>query len=71
MIIVKIKEIAKNFGIENAYQLEKFTGLPPSQAAYLWKADWKSANLKTLNTLCNAFKCTPNDLLEFHQDKDE
>jgi Predicted transcriptional regulator len=37
----------------------------------LWKDEWKTVNLKTLNTLCNLFKCTPNDLLEFKPDPDE
>ena len=71
MIKVKIREVAARFEIENAYQLQQFTGLPPSQAAYLWKADWQRADLKTLDTLCNLFDCTPNDLLEFTPDKQD
>jgi len=71
MIKVKIREIAENFNIKNAYQLQNFTGFYPSQAAGLWKGEWKQADLKTLNTLCNLFKCTPNDILEFTPDKME
>ena len=39
-------------------------------AAGIWKGDWTHSYLKTLNTLCNVLKCTPNDLLEFTPDDD-
>jgi DNA-binding Xre family transcriptional regulator len=71
MIEIKLRQIAEKFNVKNGYQLQKFTGLPPSQAANLWKGNWKNSNLKTLNMLCNLFKCTPNDLLEFTPDVDE
>ena len=71
MIRVKIKEIAQTFGIENAYQLQNFTGFHPDKSARLWKGEWKRADLGTLNTLCNLLKCTPNDLLEFTPDPEE
>lgn len=71
MIIVKLREVASEFNIKNAYQFQKFTGFLPSKAADLWKAKWTLANLETLNTLCNLFKCTPNDLLEFRMDPEE
>ena len=71
MIIVRIKEVAEKHGVKNAYQLQKLTGFLPSKAANLWKSDWKLADLGTLNTLCNLFNCTPNDLLEFTPDKEE
>lgn len=71
MIKVKIREVAKKFNIENAYQLQKHTGFLPSKAANLWRAEWRLADLETLNTLCNQFKCTPNDILEFTPDEEE
>lgn len=71
MIIVRIKEVAEQYGIKNAYQLQVFTGFYPSMSASLWKGEWKQADLKTLNTLCNLFKCTPNDILEFTPDEEE
>ncbi len=70
MFVIKISEIAKEKGCKTAYQLEKITGFNSGMAHRLWKGKWKSANLKTLNTLCNALKCTPNDLLEFHPDEE-
>lgn len=71
MITVKIREIAKDHNIKNAYQFQKFTGFSPAMAARLWKGDWKNANLKTLNTLCHLFKCRLTDILELTPDKPE
>ena len=71
MIKVKIREVAEKFNIKKAYQLQKLTGFQPSMAARLWKGEWQSANLETLNTLCNLLGCTPNDILEFTPDEDE
>lgn len=71
MIKVKVREIAKEHNITTAYQLQVFTGFYPDKAAYLWKGDMKRADLNTLNTLCNLFKCTPNDILEYTPDAEE
>lgn len=71
MIHVRLHEVAAKFNIKNAYQFQVFTGFYPSMAASLWKGNWKQADLKTLNILCNLFKCTPNDLLEFTPDPEE
>ena len=71
MIKVKIREVAEKHGIKKAYQLQKLTGFLPSKAANLWKAEWQLADLETLNTLCNLFGCTPNDILEFTPDEEE
>ena len=40
-------------------------------AASLWKDEWQAVYLKTLNTLCNLFKCTPNDLIYFEPDEED
>lgn len=71
MIKVKIREVAKQYNITNAYQLQKLTGFLPSKAANLWKGEWELAHLETLNTLCNLFGCMPNDILEFTPDEIE
>jgi DNA-binding Xre family transcriptional regulator len=71
MIKVKIQEIARKHNVTNAYQLQNATGFYPSKAANLWKGEWKKADLETLNTLCNLFKCMPNDILEFTPDEVE
>jgi DNA-binding Xre family transcriptional regulator len=71
MIIVKIREVAAKNDIKNAYQLQKLTGFSPSKAANCWKGEWQLADLNTLNTLCNLFNCTPNDILHFTPDASE
>lgn len=70
MIVIRLRDVAKKSGIENAYQLQKLTGITEAQAYKLWKEKWGSIYPKTLNTLCNALKCTPNDLLEFTPDEE-
>ena len=70
MIVIRLREVAKKSGVETAYQLQKLTGIQNSQAYKLWKEDWGSIYPKTLNTLCNALKCTPNDLMEFRPDEE-
>ncbi len=65
MIRSRLHEIAKEHGVNNAYQFQKLTGFPNSMAYALWQKEWKLVHLKTLDTLCSLFDCTPNDLLEF------
>lgn len=65
VVIVRIKEVAQGKGIKTAYQLQKLTGAQPSLAAKWYRNDLKSIGIDTLNTLCDALKCTPNDLLEY------
>lgn len=71
MITVKIQQVATRRGIKNSYELQKLTGWPPTMCSRLWKGEWTHSYLKTLNSLCNLLKCTPNDLLEYTPDKDE
>ncbi len=71
MIKVKLREVAAQYNITKAYQLQKLTGFLPSKAAHLWNDEWQLADLETLNTLCNLFSCTPNDILEFTPDETE
>lgn len=66
---VRIKEVAQERGLTTAYQLQKLTGAQPNLAAKWYRNDLKSIGIETLNTLCNALKCTPNELLEFTPDK--
>lgn len=71
MIEIKIQEAAKKAGVETGYQLHKVTGFHVTMCYRLWAGDWKQSDLKTLNTLCNVLKCTPNDILEFTPDNEE
>jgi DNA-binding Xre family transcriptional regulator len=70
MIVVDLKEAAKRKGITSSYKLQKATGFDISMAARIWRGKWVQLHLKTLNTLCNALECSPNDILRFTPDKD-
>ncbi|MBX3288429.1 MAG: helix-turn-helix transcriptional regulator [Acidobacteria bacterium] len=70
MIEITIKAAAKKVGITSGYQLQRTTGFDVSMSARLWKGEWKRIDIKTLNKLCNALKCTPNDILRFKPDKE-
>jgi DNA-binding Xre family transcriptional regulator len=65
MITVTIREQAEKRGITTAYQLQKLTGVQPSMASKWWRNDLEKVGIKTLDTLCTALKCKPNDLLRF------
>lgn len=65
MIEIRIREVAEKRGITNAYQLQKATGLSASMAARLYKDDVEMIALRTLDALCSALKCKPNDIIRF------
>jgi len=71
MITTRIKEIAEKRGITNAYQLQKATELPPSMAARLFRDEVDMIALRTLDRLCAALKCKPNDLLRYEPEASE
>jgi DNA-binding Xre family transcriptional regulator len=71
MIKSRLRVVAERFGVTNGYQFEKFTGFSASMSYSLWQDKWKRVDMKTLNTLCNLFDCTPNDLIEFTKDSEE
>jgi DNA-binding Xre family transcriptional regulator len=70
MITSQLRKAAARRGIKNAYQLQKAADFPVGQAYRLWNDNWQQLNLRTLNKLCNALQCTPNDLLFYTPDKD-
>lgn len=65
MITVAIKEMAEKRGVTSSYQLMKLLDVPPSQALKWFNNDLESISLRTLNRLCTALKCKPNDLLRY------
>lgn len=62
MIETKIRELAEAKGITTAYQLQKVAGLSPSMAARLFRDEVEMIALRTIESLCRAFECTPGDL---------
>jgi excisionase family DNA binding protein len=61
----KISELSKAVGITTAYQLQKKTDLSPSQAARLYKDEVEAISISVLEKLCDALKCSPNDIFGY------
>ena len=68
---LKVQEIARRQGIENAAQLAKLTGLGIPSCYQLWKGTARAVSLKTLNTLCNKLKTHPAILFDYKADLEE
>ena len=62
MIKMKIRDNARKAGITTAYQLQKACSISPNLAARLYRDEVELIALKTLETLCAAFKCSVCDL---------
>ncbi len=63
----KINELSKAVGITTAYQLQKKTDLSPSQAARLYKDEVEAISISVLEKLCDALKCSPNDIFGYNE----
>lgn len=49
-------------------ELSRLSGISYGAVKLLYKDKTKGIDFDTLNKLCNALECTPNDLLEFTPD---
>ena len=58
-----VEEAARRVGITKASQLAEQAGLAPGTATDLWYGRPLRIDLATLQKVCNALQCTPNDLL--------
>jgi DNA-binding Xre family transcriptional regulator len=67
-IEITIAEQALQKGLTTAYKLQKATGLAPSVAARLFSGDFKQISLETLEKLCKALECQPNQLFRYYCD---
>jgi putative transcriptional regulator len=63
----KINELCRAAGITTAYQLQKKTDLSPSQAARLYKDEVEAISISVLEKLCDALKCSPNDIFGYNE----
>jgi putative transcriptional regulator len=63
----KINELSKAAGITTAYQLQKKTDLSPSQAARLYKDEVEAISISVLEKLCDALKCSPNEIFGYNE----
>lgn len=68
-IELKVKELAQERDIHNAYQLQQELGVAPMVARRLWNNELKQMDFRTLLTLCRVFNCQPGDLLIYKKDE--
>ena len=71
MITVSIREVAEKRGIMTAYQLQKALNVSPSLAAKWFSNELKMIGIETLDRLCTALRCKPNDLLRYEPNNGE
>jgi DNA-binding Xre family transcriptional regulator len=69
MVRLIVKEIAEKRGIKNPFALSKATGINYANCHKLWQGNQKMISVDTVDKLCEALGCTPNDLLVFTPSK--
>jgi putative transcriptional regulator len=62
---IRIKELCEMHGIESAYRLAKESGLNMPTAYRAFADDIKHFTPDTLEKLCKALQCTPNDIFGY------
>lgn len=67
---IRVKQVAKEKGLKNPFELSNTTGINYATCYNLWEGNVKRIDLKTLTKLCEHFQVTPNDLLGY-SDEDE
>jgi DNA-binding Xre family transcriptional regulator len=64
---LRIKEICAAQGIKSAYELAKRTKLNMPTAYRAFANDIKQFTPQTLQALCDALKCSPNDIFDYNE----
>jgi DNA-binding Xre family transcriptional regulator len=64
---IQIKEICEARGISSAYELAKRTELSMPTAYRAFANDIKQFTPQTLNALCDALNCEPNDIFGYNK----
>ncbi len=64
-IKIKVAETAQRRGFKSAYALQKALDCSPTMASRLWKGNFKQIGIQTIDSLCELFKCSPNEFLEY------
>jgi DNA-binding Xre family transcriptional regulator len=64
---LQIKEICEAQGIKSAYELAKRTKLNMPTAYRAFANDIKQFTPQTLEALCDALKCSPNDIFGYNE----
>jgi DNA-binding Xre family transcriptional regulator len=68
MFILNVKRILRLRGIEKHYKFLLSLGFVPATANILLSSTAQRVTLEHLEKLCLALNCTPNDLIEWHDD---
>lgn len=63
MIKLNVKQILEQQG-KTPYWLAKETGISNNNIANICNGDTKSIRLDTMEKICKALNCTPNDIIE-------
>lgn len=61
----RIRELGRDKGLENAFQLSKALRCSPTKATRLWNGDFSKIGIDTLHSLCELFECQISDFLYF------
>ena len=70
MLIFNMKRVLALRGIERPFTFMVKNGFPTSSASLMLNYRQQNIRLGTLERLCRALSCTPNDLFEWRDDKD-
>lgn len=62
---IRIKELCDKKNIKSAYELAKLANLNMPTAYRAFANDIKQFTPETLERLCNALQCTPNDVFGY------
>jgi DNA-binding Xre family transcriptional regulator len=65
VITATIQEMARQREIQNASQLAREAQIHPVVAYRLWSGEFQRLDVDTLDRLCAALKCQPNQLLKY------
>lgn len=71
MLVYNLDRIFRSRSIDKPFSFMKKLGFADSHAHILSKGKTKSMKITTLERLCKALYCTPNDLMEWKSDKNE
>lgn len=66
MIKLNVKSILEEQS-KSQYWLAKETGISPNNIGKICNGETKNIRLDTMDKICHALNCTPNDILTFNK----
>jgi DNA-binding Xre family transcriptional regulator len=64
-VILKVRELAEQKGVENPFALAKLTGLGYAICHRMWNGETTLIALETIAKLCDGLKAKPSQLIEY------